>query len=87
MKHHYKRKFSNNDIIDLDDDEWDFLRDLCPNIRDGEEMIATRLAGAAAVLACDAHLQGIVAPNLADIDAAKEAGKPAAYALWPPPSV
>ena len=81
----HKRKFPNNDIIHSEDHEGDFLIDLRPKIPAVEEMKAAKPAGVAVVLACDAYLQEMVAPNLADIDAAKAAVKVAADTLWPPP--
>ena len=85
MKEEQKRKFPNTGIIDSEDEECDYLAVLRPKIRDGEEMIAARPALDARVVACDAYLQRIVAPTLAQVNAARAAGQVAADALWPPP--
>ena len=85
LKEEHKRKFPNTGFIDLEDEEWDYLAALRPKIRDGEEMIAARPALDAGVVACDAYLQGIVDPTLAQVNAARAAGQAAADALWPPP--
>ena len=81
MKEEHKRKFSKTGIIDPEDEEWDYLAALRPKIRDGEEMIAARPALDAGVVACDAYLQGIVDPTLAQVNATRAAGEAAADAL------
>ena len=85
LKEQHKRKFPNTGIIDSEDAEWDYLGALRPKIRDGEAMIAARPALDAGVVVCDAYLQSIVDPTLAQVNAARAAGQVAADALWPPP--
>ena len=64
LKQEHKRKFPNTRISDSEDEEWDYLVALSFKIQDGEEMIASRPALDAGVVACDAYLQGIVDPTL-----------------------
>ena len=85
MKEEHSRKFPNENIIDSEDEEWEYLAALHPKVKDGEEMIAARPAAIAGVVAYDDHLEDIDDPTPQDYNAVKAAGKAAADTLWPPP--
>ena len=85
LKPEFKRKFPNTGIIDSEDEKWEYLTALRPKIQEEEEMIAARPVLDTEVVECDAYLQGIVDPTLAQVNTARAAGQAAADALWLPP--
>ena len=88
MKAEHKRKFPNENIIDSEDEEWEYLVGLRPKVKDGAEMIAARPAAIAGVIAHNDHpedIDDLDDPTLEDLNAVEAAGKAAADALWPPP--
>ena len=87
LKAEHKRKFPNENIIDSEDEEWEYLVALRYKVKDGAEMIAARPAAIVGVIVHNDHLEDIDDPDdptPEDLNAPEAAGKAAADTLWPP---